>query len=246
MPVDRLSEREVVQAALTGLAEGRGGWICPANLDVLRQFAEEPEVRHIVGEADLVVADGMPLLWASRLQSQPLPERVAGSSLIETLPEAVAGTGKSIFLLGGDPGVAVQAAEVLQERFDGLRIAGTHCPPIGFERSPEKLREIEASLLGSRPDVVFVALGFPKQEKLIMRLRPLLPQAWFVSVGISLSFVSGDVARAPRWAQRAGLEWAHRLVQEPRRLAHRYLVQGVPFMTRVLARSLRQRLTRTA
>jgi N-acetylglucosaminyldiphosphoundecaprenol N-acetyl-beta-D-mannosaminyltransferase len=151
-----------------------------------------------------------------------------------------------VFLLGGDPGVAEAAADRLQERHPGLRIAGTHCPPVGFERAPERLREIDVALERARPDIVFVALGFPKQERLILRLRPLLPQAWFVSCGISLSFVSGNVSRAPAWLQRCGLEWLYRLVQEPRRLARRYLLQGIPFMARVLAGSLRRRLTATS
>jgi N-acetylglucosaminyldiphosphoundecaprenol N-acetyl-beta-D-mannosaminyltransferase len=138
--------------------------------------------------------------------------------------------------------VADAAAERLRRRHPALRIAGTYCPPRGFERSPAQQREIEASLLAARPDIVFVGLGFPKQERLTLRLRPLLPDAWFVSCGIGLSFASGDVARAPQWAQHTGLEWMHRLLQEPRRLARRYLVDGVPFLARMLAVSLRRRV----
>jgi N-acetylglucosaminyldiphosphoundecaprenol N-acetyl-beta-D-mannosaminyltransferase len=246
LALDAVSEDDAVHAAIAGIRQGRGGWICPANLDVLRQVARDPDVRRMVSQADLVVADGMPLIWASRLQREPLPERVAGSSLVDTLPRAAAAVGASVFLLGGDPGVAEAAAGCLRERHPGLRIAGTHCPPVGFERSPERLREIDAAVERARPDIVFVALGFPKQERLILRLRPLLPEAWFVSCGISLSFVSGSVSRAPAWLQRCGLEWLYRLVQEPRRLARRYLLEGVPFLARVLAGSLRRRLTATS
>ena len=94
----------------------------------------------------------------------------------------------------------------------------------------------------ARPDIVFVGLGFPKQEHLILRLRPRFPSIWFVSCGISLSYVSGDVTRAPSWAQHAGLEWLFRLAQEPRRLARRYLVDGLPFCARLLASSAWKRL----
>jgi N-acetylglucosaminyldiphosphoundecaprenol N-acetyl-beta-D-mannosaminyltransferase len=243
--VDRVSEAEAIDRAVAGLRDGRGGWICPANLDVLRQAVQAPEVHSLVEQADLVVADGMPLLWASRLQGVPLPERVAGSSLVSTLPRAVAKEGAGVFLLGGDPGVAELAGARLADENPGLRVCGTHCPPHGFERSPEQLAAIERALDEARPDVVFVGLGFPKQERLIVRLRRRLPRTWFVSVGIGLGFLSGHTRRAPRWLQRAGLEWLHRLVHEPRRLARRYLVDGVPFLARVLAHSARRRVVAT-
>jgi N-acetylglucosaminyldiphosphoundecaprenol N-acetyl-beta-D-mannosaminyltransferase len=242
LPIDRVSEAEAVARAVDGLRHGRGGWICPANLDVLRQAVQAPEVHSLVEQADLVVADGMPLLWASRLQGAPLPERVAGSSLVSTLPRAAAGEGARVFLLGGDPGVAAVAGERLARDNPGLDVCGTHCPPYGFERSPAQLAAIEDAVVAAQPDVVFVGLGFPKQERLIVRLRRRLPRAWFVSVGIGLGLLSGHTQRAPRWLQRAGLEWLHRLAHEPRRLARRYLVEGVPFLARVLAVSARRRM----
>jgi N-acetylglucosaminyldiphosphoundecaprenol N-acetyl-beta-D-mannosaminyltransferase len=206
----------------------------------------DPAKRALVEQADLLTADGMPLIWASRLQRTPLPERVSGSSLVRTLPAAGAGSGASVFLLGGDPGVAETAAAQLRDSCPAVRIAGTHCPPLGFEDSPGDLAAIEGALERSRPDVVFVALGFPKQEQLILRLRPRFPTIWFVSCGISLSYLSGDVKRAPLWAQRLGLEWLHRLAQEPRRLARRYLVEGLPFFAQLLASAMRQRVTTTS
>jgi N-acetylglucosaminyldiphosphoundecaprenol N-acetyl-beta-D-mannosaminyltransferase len=241
LAIDRVSESETVEHAMAGVREGLGGWICPANLDVLRQVVTAPELHSLVGEADLVVADGMPLLWASRLQGVPLPERVAGSSLIHTLSGAAARTGASVFLLGGDPGVAELAAARLRADNPGLAIAGTHCPPLGFERDPALLGGIESAVRAAQPDIVFVALGFPKQERLIQRLRGMFPSTWFVSVGVSFSFVGGELRRAPKWMQRTGLEWVHRLAQEPRRLARRYIVDGIPFLLRVLAASARRR-----
>lgn len=239
--LDPMTEAETVAAALAGVRAGRGGWICPVNLDVLRKVVADAEVRALVEQADIVVSDGMPLLWASRVQGTPLHDRVAGSSLIHTLPRAASAAGASVFLLGGDDGVAEAAARRLREANPGLVIAGTHCPPWGFECDPAALRAIEHAVITAKPDVVFVALGFPKQERLIVHLRERLPRAWWVSCGISLSFVTGDVARAPEWVQRAGMEWVHRLVQEPRRLARRYLLEGIPFLVRVLAASAANR-----
>src|SRR4051794_36546490 len=207
-----VSEAQAIEVALEGIRAGCGGWICPVNLDVLRKVVRDPAQRALVEAADLRVADGMPLVWASRLQRTPLPERVAGSSLVRTLPTAAGAAGASVFLLGGDPGVADAAAA----RLPGARVTGTHCPPRGFEASPHELAAIEAALERARPDIVFVALGFPKQEQLILRLRSRFPSTWFVSCGIGLSYLSGDVTQAPAWAQRIGLEWLHRLIHEPR------------------------------
>jgi N-acetylglucosaminyldiphosphoundecaprenol N-acetyl-beta-D-mannosaminyltransferase len=158
-----------------------------------------------------------------------------------TLPAAAVGTDTSFFLLGGDHGVAESAAQRLVGDHAGLRLAGTYCPPVGFEADPAELAKIEQAIDAAKPKVVFVALGFPKQDRLIERLRATRPSTWFLSCGISLSFVSGDVQRAPVWLQRIGLEWLHRLGQEPRRLARRYLIEGFPFMARLVLSAVRGR-----
>jgi N-acetylglucosaminyldiphosphoundecaprenol N-acetyl-beta-D-mannosaminyltransferase len=232
--VAAVSERDTIEYVLDGLAEGRGGWICPANLDVLRQWRGSTEVRELMAAADLVVADGMPLVWAGGLQGSPLPERVAGSTLVVSLTAAAAQAGASIFLLGGNPGVAELAVERLTELHPDVSLAGTLCPPFGFEADPEWLDRIERTLLATAPDIVFVGLGFPKQERVIAELRERLPRTWFLSCGISFSFVAGEIQRAPAIVQRLGLEWVHRMAQEPRRLYRRYLVDGLPFMARLM------------
>jgi N-acetylglucosaminyldiphosphoundecaprenol N-acetyl-beta-D-mannosaminyltransferase len=148
-----------------------------------------------------------------------------------------------VYLLGGDSGVADHAAAVLLERHPELEILGTACPPMGFETDEAELARIERELLKARPQIVFVALGFPKQDVLIKRLRRVLPEASFIGVGISLSFVAGEITRAPAWLQRLGLEWLHRLVGEPRRLVRRYLLQGIPFALSMFASGLRYRIS---
>jgi N-acetylglucosaminyldiphosphoundecaprenol N-acetyl-beta-D-mannosaminyltransferase len=183
----------------------------------------------------------MPLIWASRVQGTPLPERVAGSSLCLSLSEKLARQSSSIYLLGGNPGVAKQAAQILQDRFPGLRIAGTHCPQIGFEKDAEQLESIRQQLIHANPDVVYVALGSPKTEKLIQLLRHDLPKTWWIGIGISLSFITGEVRRAPRWMQASGMEWIHRMAQEPTRLGKRYLIDGIPFALKLLSYSLLKR-----
>jgi N-acetylglucosaminyldiphosphoundecaprenol N-acetyl-beta-D-mannosaminyltransferase len=231
------SEGECVRYVLDEIDAGRGGWVVTPNLDHLRRFLKDREFRQMYSEADLRVADGFMLLLASRLQRTPLPERVAGSDLIWSLSKAAGERGRSIFLLGGNEGTDVAAAEVLAEQCPGLRIAGTACPAPGFDRIPLEMARLSKQIRESRADIVYVALGSPKQERIIRGLRHQLPGAWWLGVGISFSFVCGDVQRAPAWMQRAGLEWLHRLAQEPRRLARRYLLQGMPFAAWLLLRT---------
>jgi N-acetylglucosaminyldiphosphoundecaprenol N-acetyl-beta-D-mannosaminyltransferase len=243
---DAATETELVRHVFDACEAGRGGWIITANLDILRRAVRDEEFAGMAKEADVVTADGMPLVWASRLQGTPLPERVAGSAMVWSLAAEAARRGRSLYLLGGMPGAAEGAADVLTQRYLGLKIVGMHCPPMGFEHDPAAITRIERDLADTRPDLVYVALGSPKQEQLIRRLRAagLLPAAWWVGVGISLSFICGQVQRAPRWMQVLGLEWMHRLVQEPGRLAKRYLVHGLPFAASLLLRSAFARLRR--
>jgi len=238
-----IDEDHCVDEVMNALDVGRGGWIITANLDHLRRYRHDDEYRDLCRQASLVVADGRPVIWAARLQGTPLPGQVAGSNLIWSLSRAAAARGRSVFLLGGLPGAAEKAAERLRDAFPGLRIAGTHCPDFGFEARPAAVFEIAAMLHRTAPDIIFVALGSPKQERLIARIRHVLPRSWWIGVGISFSFVAGDIRRAPAWMQRCGMEWLHRLLQEPRRLAKRYLVQGVPFAAYLFAHAGVRRFT---
>lgn len=229
IPIHALCEEECVAHVLAALEAECGGWIVTPNLDHLRRLVREADFRALCAQANLSVADGAPLVWASHLQRTPLPERVAGSNLIWSLSRALASSGRSAYFMGGDPGTAEAAAQILRQRFAGLVVAGTSCPAPGFERDEGQMAALIEELESSAPDVVFVALGSPKQERLISELRSVLPGSWWLGIGISFSFVCGEVRRAPRWVQRLGLEWVHRMLQEPRRLARRYLIDGLPF-----------------
>ena len=247
---DPLTEREVVAHVAATWERGEGGVIVTPNVDIVRQAARSPYAARLVAGAALVLADGMPLIWASRLAGRRtrartcrrvLPARVAGSDLIWSLCESAAGHGRSVYLLGGAPGVPERAAEVLAARFPGLTVAGTDSPPYGFDEAAGGLAAVTAAAKAAKPDLVFVGLGFPRQERLIASLAAELPTSWFVGCGASIAFAAGAVPRAPRWMRRTGLEWLHRLAAEPRRLFRRYILHDAPYALRLLGQALFRR-----
>ena len=242
LPFHRLDEQTLTRRFVDDARAGRGGWIVTPNLDILRQHRTNEDARTLILEATHRTADGLPIVWASRIAGLPLPARVPGSDLVHSLPRAAAEAGLSVFLLGGEPGVAAEAARRLEARHPELGPVGAYCPPFGFENDPRELENIRRTLVAARPDLVLVGLGFPKQERLIRMLRSELRGAWFAGIGISLSFLAGEQPRAPRLVQRLGLEWLHRLCHEPRRLFRRYVVQGLPFSAQLFGWALVRRL----
>ncbi|MFI6817324.1 WecB/TagA/CpsF family glycosyltransferase [Nonomuraea sp. NPDC050328] len=235
--IDPLTENQVVQHVVRALAAGRGGHIVTPNVDICRQVAGSARLARLLAEAELVLADGMPLVWAARIQRRPLPERVTGADLIWSLSKAAARHGHPIYLLGGPPGIAEQAAGQLTALHPRLKVAGVDAPPYGFERSEEGLARVREALVAVKPELVFVGLGFPKQEQVIANLRGDLPGAWFLGCGSAIAFAAGATARAPEWMQETGLEWLFRLGGEPGRLARRYLLDDLPFAARMLVRA---------
>lgn len=248
---DSVTEDAVGARVLAALDLGSGGRIITPNVDIMRLAAgrgiRAAEVRGFLADASLVVADGMPLVWASRIAGNPLPERVTGSGLIWALSAALGQAGRSIYVLGGEPGTgrsgsgAELAARALTQASPGLRIAGHCSPPYGFDLDPDTCAEIYTDVIEAQPDLVFVGLGFPKQERVISDLRDELPRSWFLGCGAAVCFVAGQHRRAPLWMQRSGLEWVHRLAREPGRLAGRYLAYDAPYAVRLLASAVRHR-----
>jgi N-acetylglucosaminyldiphosphoundecaprenol N-acetyl-beta-D-mannosaminyltransferase len=238
----RIGEAEVDPCTMEGavrriLAHARAGGppalVVTPNAYHAVLLREDPRFRAVCERAWLSVADGTSLVWASRLLGTPVPERVGGVDLFEEVC-ASAGPELGIFLLGGRPGAAEGAARVLRRRNPGLRIAGTHCPPYGFEADPaEAARAVEAVRAAS-PDILFVGLGAPRQEIWIHENALALGVPVSAGVGASFDFVSGMVPRAPRWIQRAGLEWLFRTCVEPRRLWRRYARTNPAFVAMVL------------
>jgi N-acetylglucosaminyldiphosphoundecaprenol N-acetyl-beta-D-mannosaminyltransferase len=242
MPLACATEGEVLEHIFASLARGEGGWLVTANLDFLRRHARDAAARALYAEADLAVADGMPLVWAARLQGDRMPERVAGSSLIWLIAERAAREGRSLYFLGGDPATNEKAGAELAARWPGTKLVGTASPMVSSPPTAEQLAAFAPDVVRARPDVLLVGMGSPKQEHVIRALRPQLPGCWMIGVGASFSFVAGTISRAPAWMQRVGLEWTWRLAQEPGRLARRYLLEDLPFAGELFGSALVKRL----
>ncbi|PZG03146.1 glycosyltransferase [Nonomuraea aridisoli] len=239
--VDAVAEYDVVRWVEAALEAGRGGRIVTPNVDICRAVARDSTLRELVRSAEIVVADGMPLVWAARLLGRPVPERVTGADLLWSLSGLAARRGWPVHLLGGPPGAAAGAASTLSRRFPGLRVSGVSAPPYGFDATAEGRARVRREVVAARPRIVFVGLGFPRQDRLADELREDLPDAWFLGCGAAIAFAAGTLPRAPEWMRRAGLEWAFRLACEPRRLTRRYLVNDLPFAARLLTTALAAR-----
>jgi len=210
------------------VASRQGGAVFTANIDHVVKAARQADFREAYGRADLVLCDGQPLVWLSPLVGQRVPEKVSGSDLLLPLLKRAAARGFRVFLLGGAPGVVTAGAERLRSEL-GVDVVGWDDSVIGLTASADDDR-IADRIREARPDLVLAFLGAPKSELFSDRVRDRIRPAVVVNLGASLDFYLGRVRRAPRWMQRAGVEWLYRLLQEPRRLARRYLVDDVQFL----------------
>jgi N-acetylglucosaminyldiphosphoundecaprenol N-acetyl-beta-D-mannosaminyltransferase len=230
-------DRVDLQSALTRIQAfldcGQTHQIATVNLDFVTLARKDSTFRDTVNRADLVVPDGMPLVWLSHLRGEPVPERVTGVELVERSCQLAAQTGRGVFLLGAAPGVAVAAARTLQQRHPGLRVVGSYSPSFGSAMAAENERII-AMIRDAAPAFLFVALGAPRQDLWIDAHRDRLRVPVAIGVGGTLDILAGAVQRAPGWMQHSGLEWTYRLAQEPGRLWRRYLLNDLPMFGRLL------------
>jgi N-acetylglucosaminyldiphosphoundecaprenol N-acetyl-beta-D-mannosaminyltransferase len=215
----------------------RGGRVFTPNVDHVVLAEHDARFAEAYARADLSFADGMPLVALSRFRSVRLPEKVSGSDFVLPLMERAAALGWRVYLLGGMDGVADAAAKRLLEQYPKLQIVGCDPARIDLVASPAQRAAEIARIAETRPDVVLVALGAPKQEIWIDDVASPLAPAVLIGVGASLDFLAGVAVRAPRWMSRVGLEWVHRLGKDPKRMIQRYLGRDAQFPA-ILARQL--------
>ncbi len=226
--IDALSFEEAIDRVAALVAAGKGGSVFTPNVDHVVTAEDDPAFRAAYAEADLSLADGQPLVWCSRLLGARVPEKISGSDLVWPLLERAAREGWGVYLLGGAPGSAEIAARRAEAEL-GLRVVGLDAPMVPLD-GPAGEDPVAERVRASGAQLVLVALGAPKQERWIHRSLPRLRPAVAIGVGATLDFIAGRVQRAPRWMSRSGLEWLYRLLQEPRRLAGRYLWKDPRFL----------------
>lgn len=227
--VDALAFDDAIAAVRDLIQRGQGGAIFTPNVDHVVLADTDDRFRRAYRRASLSFADGVPLVWTSRLLGKRIPEKLSGSDMLVPIVQLAAEQRWGVYLLGGQPGAAAIAAERLQEMC-GVRVVGVDAAAVSADGSgPDDAAVIER-IRAARPDILFVALGTPKQELWIARTLNELRPTVCIGVGASLDFISGHQTRAPQWMSNAGLEWAYRLVREPRRMWRRYLLRGPRFI----------------
>ena len=221
-----LSEDEAVEMIEKLVSEGGTHYGAVVNAAKIAGADKDEQLKRVLLEADVVTADGMSVVWASRLFGEPLRERVTGIDLFERLVDRAAARGLSLYFLGAQDESVRQTVELFANRHPGLRVAGYRN---GYFATTDSDAVAEA-IKQSNADLLFVAMGSPTQEFWIASNLERTGVRFALGVGGSFDHLSGKVARAPRWMQRFGLEWFHRLIREPRRLWKRYLVGNLRFM----------------
>lgn len=225
--VDNLDMEEAVEEAKRLILERRNSYVVTPNVDHIVKIEHDGLFREIYNNADLILTDGKPLIWMSRWLGTPIKEKISGSDYFPRVCEMAAREGFSIFLLGAAEGVAKKAAVNLMKRYRNLKIAGVYSPSYSFEKKEEEINDIIDKINTSRPDILCIGMGTPKQEKFYYRYRDRIKVPLTLHIGATIDFEAGVVKRAPKWISYIGMEWLYRLLKEPRRLYRRYLLDDL-------------------
>jgi N-acetylglucosaminyldiphosphoundecaprenol N-acetyl-beta-D-mannosaminyltransferase len=246
VPVSVVDRQSALEQIGRWIEAGENRYVCATDVHSVMQAQRNPDHMDALQAADMVIPDGTPLVWVSRARGHAQIERVCGPDIMRQVCEAAAQRGWRIYFFGGAEGVADIVASNFQRQFPGLIVAGTQSPPYR-KLSPAEMEAAVEAINDSRPDVVWIGLGCPKQEIWMLDNVGKLNGAVAIGVGAAFDFHSGRVPRAPRWMRSNGLEWLHRLVQEPGRLWRRYLLMGPDFIVRAAIETWRmRRLSRDA
>ncbi len=219
------------------LAKNGGGHVVTPNVDHVVLAEHEPEFLSSYEKADLSLVDGQPLVWMARALGERFPEKISGSDLVLPLCNEASKQGLAIYILGATPESAQKAIANLKQKFPNLRVVGQSSPMIPVSGEGPQVDAAMAHVRSCKPDILFVALGTPKQEVLMFKQRAAYAPAVALGIGAAIDFIAGTVQRSPRWISNSGFEWLYRLCLEPRRLAHRYLVRDreiLPIFLRML------------
>ena len=225
--VDNLSMQEAIERIDQLIINKKPSYVVTPNVDHIVKLEVDSEFQEVYKEADLILTDGMPLIWISNIKKNPIKEKVSGSDLFPEVCKLASQKGYKIFLLGAAEGVAAKAAENLKLKYKKLNVVGTYSPSYGFEKNEDEINKIIDMINEVKPDILAVGLGAPKQEKFLYKFRKKLNVPVSLAIGASIDFEAGNINRAPKWMQKSGLEWFYRLCKEPKRMFKRYLIDDI-------------------
>lgn len=236
--IDNISMQETVDAIELLIQKDKKASVVTPNIDHIIKLQQDSKFIKAYKNASLVLVDGVPIIWASKFLGTPLKERINGTDLFELLCKIAADRGYKLFFLGGRSGAALKASKVLRKRHLGIEIVGVYSPPFGFENDKKENDKIIKMIKNSKPDILFVGLGAPKQEIWIYKHKAEYNVPVSIGIGVSFELVAGVIKRAPLWMQKRGLEWFWRLIMEPKKLCKRYLIDDIKFFWLVFMQKL--------
>ncbi|MDI6704120.1 MAG: WecB/TagA/CpsF family glycosyltransferase [bacterium] len=239
--IDSIGFEEAIERIEGFISQRSIHYIVTPNVDHLIKLQKDEEFREIYKNASMVLPDGVPLLWAGRFLGTPLKEKVSGSDLFPALCKVSSEKGYRLFFLGSTDHVLKKVCKILKSRYPNLKITGAYAPSFKIMENKKENEEIIRMIKSKRPDILFVGLGAPKQERWIYRNLKRINVPVSIGIGISFDYMAGEIRRAPKWMQRIGLEWFYRLLQEPKRLWKRYLIDDMKFFYYILLQKLDKR-----
>lgn len=228
--INNVDMSETINAIEKMITLDKKSYIVAINVDVIIKIENDSYLKKIVDKADMVLVDGKPLMWISKLYGKPLKAKISGSDLVPLLCEIAAQKGYRIFIIGGKDGIAEQAKKRLENKFPTIQIVGTYAPPFGFEKDTNELYKINCIISEVQPDLLIACFGCPKQEKWIYENFKKYNATVSICAGATVDFLAGNIKRAPHWMSEHGLEWFYRFIQEPKRMFKRYFIDDIKIL----------------
>ncbi len=225
--IDNMTMNEAINESEKLINNGEYNYVVTPNVDHIVKLEKDNEFKEVYNNADLILTDGMPLIWISRLKKNKIKEKVSGSDYFPNLCKIACKKGYKIFLLGAREGVGEQARLNIEKKYSGINIVGVYSPPYGFENDIEEIKKIIDRVNNTKPDILAVGLGAPKQEKFIYKYRNELKVPLSLGIGATIDFEAGNEKRAPKILQKVGLEWFYRFLREPKRMFKRYFIDDI-------------------
>lgn len=232
--VNNVDMKETLEAIDNMIVSDKKNYIVAINVDVVMKIEKDSHLKKITDSADMVLVDGKPLIWISKLQKRPVKAKISGSDLVPLLCEHASKKEYSIFIIGGKEGIAEKARYNLEKQYANINIVGTYAPPFGFEKDMDEITAINQMITEAHPDILIACFGCPKQEKWIYENYLHYEAKVSICAGATVDFLAGNVNRAPKWMSEHGLEWFYRFLQEPKRMFRRYFIDDVRILKLII------------